>query len=144
MKINNGYYFEAGGYEFECEMIDAISFFANKEWGPSAVKFSTEKQDRFEGTDLFLLGIPVDVTMAFERKNRIRKLESLSRDGVDIHFGVRFGNGKVSFKTPVLVIGVETALGITKNNMWLAIDGIKSNISEILNEGMDRYFTAVE
>jgi len=45
---------------------------------------------------------------------------------------------------PVLVIGAETAIGITKNNMWITLDIIKDNIHEILNTGMDEYFLATE
>jgi len=45
---------------------------------------------------------------------------------------------------PVLVIGAATAIGITKANMWCALDIIKSNIHKILNTGMDEYFLATE
>lgn len=65
-------------------------------------------------------------------------------DGVTIDFGVRFGNNKATFKTPVLVIGADSALGITRSNMWIALETIKDNIQKILNTGMDAYFFAIE
>lgn len=138
------YFFESGGYEFESEIVDIMSAFAKSEWGKNAVKFSTERQDRFEGTDLFVLGIPIDVTLAFEIKNKTRRLGEWSLNGVTVDFGIRFGNGKSDFKTPVLVIGAETAIGITKSNVWAVLDTIKSNIHDILGIGMDKYLLATE
>ena len=140
MSISERCYFESSGYEFEAEMADFITSFAKREWGESAVKFSTEQQDRYEGTDIFLLGVPVDITLDFSGKNKTKLLDTLVIDGVTIDLGVRFGNGKADFKTPVLVIGAGTALGITKHNMYIALDTIKSNIMKILDLGMDRYF----
>ena len=144
MSIRNNYFFEAGGHEFESGVVDVLSAFAKREWGSSAVKFSTTQQDRYEGTDLFVLGVPIDVTLAFDKKNKTRRLETLELDGVTIDLGIRFGNGKAQFKTPVLVIGAETALGITKTNMWITLEIIKSNILKILDLGMDKYFLAAE
>ena len=144
MAMNERYFFEASGYEFEAEMADFLTLFAKREWGSSAVKFSTARQDRFEGTDIFVLGIPIDITLDFSGKNKTRKLDTLELDGVTIDLGVRFGNGRAKFKTPVLVIGAETACGITNHNMWIALDIIKANISKILDLGMDKYFQAVE
>ena len=88
--------------------------------------------------------MPIDVTLAFDKKNKTRRLETLELDGVTIDLGIRFGNGKAQFKTPVLVIGAETALGITKSNMWITLEIIKSNILKILDLGMDKYFLAAE
>jgi len=144
MNISERYFFEAGGHEFESFIADIVSIFAKREWGTKAVKFSTEKQDLYEGTDLFVLGVPIDVTLAFAKKEKTNRLETLVIDGVTIDFGLRLGNWKANFKTPVLVIGAETAVGITKSNMWAVLDTFKSNIKEILDTGMDQYFLATE
>ena len=142
--MSSSYYFEAAGYEFEALMVEVVHRVAAREWGAKSVKFSTMQQDRYEGTDLFILGVPVDITLAFAKKNRTHKVGSLQFDGVTIDFGVRFGNGKVKFETPVLVIGAETAVGITKSNMWVCIDTIKRHVKEILDIGMDGYFDVAE
>ena len=142
--ISNQYFFESGGHTFESEVADILTAFARQEWGFKSVKFSTKKEDRFEGTDLFVLGIPVDVTLAFADKNKTRWLGKLSIDGVTIDFGLRTGNGKSQFKKPVLVIGAETAVSITKSNMWYALSTIKANIKKILDFGMDEYLFATE
>ena len=144
MRMNNRYYFESSGYEFESYLSEFITLFARREWGSSAVKFSTDRQDRFEGTDIFVLGIPVDITLDFARKNKTRLLGSLELDGVTIDLGIRFGNGRADFKTPVLVIGAESACGITKQNMWVTLDTIKSNILNILDLAMDKYLQVAE
>ena len=138
--MRTNYFFETGGQGFELEMADIVSLHARREWGAKAVRFGTQYQDKFEGTDFFVLGVPIDVTLAFEKKNKTRKLGSMNLDGLTIDFGIRFGNRKANFKTPVLVIGAHTAIGITMNNMWIALDTIKRNIHEILNIGMDKYF----
>lgn len=144
MSIRNNYFFETGGLEFEAGIVDVVQSFATREWGVGAVKFSTTRQDRFEGTDIFVLGVPIDVTLDFERKSKTRRLGGLSVDGINIDFGVRFGNRKANFNLPVLVIGAAAAVGITKANIWLVLDIIRDNITEILNVGMDEYFTATE
>jgi hypothetical protein len=144
MFAKNQLFFEVGGYEFESGVVDIVSDFAKSEWGNKAIKFSTVQQDRYEGTDVFVLGVPIDVTLAFEKKNKTRKLGALSLNGVTIDFRLRFGNGKAKVQTPVPVIGAETAVGISKSNMWVALDTIKCHIREILNKGMDKYFVALE
>lgn len=144
MGVYNHYYFDAGGHEFEAGIIDIVSAFARRAWGDRAVKFSTGRQDRYEGTDIFVLGIPIDITLAFAAKNMTRKLSGLEYNGVTLDFGIRVGNGKAKFKTPVLVIGAETAIGITKSNMWAVLDTIKSHIQEILDTGMDQYLLATD
>jgi hypothetical protein len=144
MYTKNQFFFEVGGCEFESGVVDIVSDFAKSEWGNKSIQFSTVQQDRYEGTDVFVLGVPIDITLAFEKKNKTRKLGALSLNGVTIDFGLRFGNGKAKFQTPVLVIGAETALGISKSNMWVALDTIKYHVREILNKGMDAYFLATE
>jgi hypothetical protein len=137
------YFYESTGHEFEGEVISILSAFARAEWGKDAVQFATEKQDKHEGTDLFILKTPIDVTLDFEQKNRMRKLGNIKLDGITIEFGIRFGNSKANFKTPVLVIGATSAVEITKSNMWYTLDVIKSHVRNILDVGMDKYF-AVE
>ena len=113
MGVYDSYFFEAGGFEFESELVDILSSFAQSEWGIGAVKFSTAQQDRHEGTDIFVLGVPIDITLAFDKKNRTRKLGTMEMDGLNIDFGIRFGNQKAKFKIPVLVLGAESIIGIT-------------------------------
>ena len=144
MGVYNSYFFESGGLEFESEIVDILSSFAQREWGIGAVKFSTTQQDHYEGTDIFVLGVPIDITLAFDKKNKTRRLGTMAMDGLNIDFGIRFGNHKANFKMPVLVIGAESVIGITKSNMWVALDAIKNNIQAIVNKGMDEYFLATE
>jgi len=143
-KSSDRYFFEADGYEFESEIVDIVYTFAKRSWGAGSIKFSTAHQDRYEGTDFFVLGIPTDITLAFETKNKTRKLGEMILDGVTVDFGIRFGNGKTSFESPVLVIGAKTALGVNKSNMWYVLDTIKTYVEEILDVGMDKYLLATD
>jgi len=70
MSIRTNYFFETGGFDFESKVVDVVSTFAKREWGIGAVKFSTVQQDRYEGTDIFVLKVPIDVTLAFEKKEQ--------------------------------------------------------------------------
>ncbi|MCL2841619.1 MAG: hypothetical protein FWE05_12705 [Defluviitaleaceae bacterium] len=144
MYTSTHYFFESAGLEFESLMVDVITKMSKREWGAKSITFSTTKQDRFEGTDIFVLGVPMDITLAFSKKNRMKKLGSMVFDGVTVEFGLRFGNAKANFKTPVLVIGVETAIGITKSNMYVVLDTIKENVLNIINDAMDAYLVATE
>ena len=45
---------------------------------------------------------------------------------------------------PVLVVGVEAAIEITKENMWIALDTLRTHVREILNTGMDKYLLATD
>jgi len=130
------------GGELEESFVDIVCVFAKSEWGNDTVKLCTVRQDRFEGTDLYVLGVPIDITMAYSRKNKMKELSYRVYEGVTIDFGLRIGNGKVTFETPVLVIGIETALGICKHNLGVVMETIKTHISDILNVGMDEYFQA--
>jgi len=139
------YFFEKSslGIEFETDMVEVISSFAKKTWGTSSVKFTTTKQDRYEGTDLFVLGIPVDITTAYKTKKRMKHLKKIVRNGMVFELGLRYGNEYCTFKTPVLVIGVKTEYcEITKANSWCVLGDIKANIEEVLNIGMDKYLWA--
>lgn len=142
--MRDKYSFESGGNEFEADMVDVISHYAQKEWGNSSITVSTMNQDRYEGTDVFVLGVPVDVTINYQNKRHTRKLTEMLFDGITVEFGLRTGNGRKTFKTPVLVVGVEAAAGITFGNMWAVIDSVKGKIGDILDTGMDEYFAATE
>ena len=133
------------GEKLEEMLMDEISRFAIKNWGKGAFKFSAIKQDRLDGVDFFVLGVPVDVTLNYNRKNRMRKLDiSLSFEGISVDFGIRFGNGKAQFKTPVLVIGIDSALRLTHSNMAGEIGLLRDGLDQILNSGMDAYFDACD
>ena len=139
------FYFDATGYCFEADIIEEMGKFAVKEWGTKSFRFSTFSEDRYMGVDCYVLGVPVDVTLAYENKRRMKRLVyTLSYDGIEISFGVRYGNGRTVFEQPVLVIGVSNALGVKNSNLRYIIDNVKDNFREILNSGMDLYFETVD
>ena len=136
---------ESTGIEFEETIIEKCGFVSKETWGASAFKFSTVTQDKMKGTDFFVLGVPVDVTLDLDNKRHTKISKDIEIDLLvaKVRFGVRFGNGHVKFDTPVLVIGFDTLLD---RNDVLSIASFISNSKfvEILNTGMDYYFETVE
>lgn len=137
--------FESTGIEFEETIIEKCGTISKETWGASAFKFSTLTQDKMSGTDFFVLGIPVDVTLNLENKRHTKISSDIEIDLAiaKVRFGVRFGNGRVKFETPVLVIGFDTMLG-RRDVLTIASSISKSKFVEILNSGMDFYFDTVE
>ena len=129
---------------FEDDILEAVSSFARRMWGPAAVKLSTERQDKHEGTDISVLGVPIDVTLNYGMKDKMRQVDEIRLDWLTVRLGIRFGNKYADFRTPVLVIGVESLAEIYMGNLWLAIDALKERIGDILEAGFDRYFVATE
>jgi len=71
---------------------------------------ANESQDQKEGTDFFICGIRVDVTMK-PVKNKVKYLDSFVIPGCTIHVQLRYGNRRLDFKEPVLVMYFESFIG---------------------------------
>ena len=133
------------GIEFEDAVTQIVERYSLKSWGIGAFKFSTLKQDKFEGTDFTVLGVPMDITLNYEAKKRMIPVSrTLTYGNLSVQFGVKTGNVRKRFETPVLVLGFSSLWNVTKDNMWLIIDEIKNNLQEILEVGMDEYFAVTE
>jgi hypothetical protein len=143
--LNMKYTFiESLGIEFEDSIIEKIGTFSAKIWGSNSCILSSMKVDQYQGTDFNLLGIPVDVTLNYDGKNYMRRLETTINTGVcTVNFGIRFANGKVKFEKPVLVIGFNFAF-INKGNVASLVDLCSESLQEILDTGMDLYLDTVE
>jgi hypothetical protein len=64
--------------------------------------FATEQEDRKFGTDFFAYGVPMDVTLDFDGKDKLEVLPGrlkLDDDGNVVKFGMRFGNAHHDFET---------------------------------------------
>jgi hypothetical protein len=118
--------------------------FSKEEWGVGAFRFSTEREDKIEGADMYVLGVPIDFTLCIGKATRMRKIKTTIKiDGYAFEFGVRYGNAYHTYAQPVLVIGVEGGTKITKSNAYVLVDSIKRNCKNILNTAMDCYFDVV-
>lgn len=133
------------GKEFEGELIEKISYTFKEE-----DCFSTEQQDLFDGTDIFIYGIPCDFTYNFAGKDHMEILpEGLElAPGIEVRFGVRTGNshnGYTQFKTPVLVIGFEGVDDeIIRNWMEKIVDRFVGKIHDIIEVGQSQYWDWVD
>jgi hypothetical protein len=134
------YFFDSLGFTFEAAVVEYLYKSAVKAWGKRAVTYSTAREDKEEGVDFYVLKIPVDVTLNYAGKRRTKNLPCiLEHEGITVRFGVRFGNACHTFKTPVLVIGVEHVFNITRFNFMDVLDSLSCKIKEMLEIGMDAY-----
>ena len=134
---------ESTGIEFEDRIIEKCGCVCIERWGAGAFSISTVSEDKLKGTDFFVLGVPIDVTLNIKNKTHTTVSDfTIDLGFVKVTFGVRFGNGRVKFETPVLVLGFETLLD-RKDVMKLTNLISKSELIEILNKGMDFYFETV-
>ena len=101
-----------------------------------------------KGTDLFIENVPVDLTTDFSGKDYTEMIKVPSNMqfricGIEIKFGIRYGNACGRFQTPVLVIGIDaTPFEIEKvyKSFMMAFQW-KAN--EIINAGLTSYRQAL-
>lgn len=75
-------------------------------------------EDRYAGTDLFLCGVPVDITEYPAGKNCYTPLFSVNCGVFQFSAGIRTGNGRVWFDRPVLVLGFELYPAPRRGKEW--------------------------
>ena len=70
---------------------------------------SGTEMDTRKGTDFLFNGIPIDVTYNFFGKDNMTIIEDSYTLplGVTVKFGIRYGNNRSRFTTPVLVVGFQ-------------------------------------
>ena len=138
------------GLEFESEM-KQITYDCFREEckvvSKKVARNSTKKQDRENGTDFFVWGVPVDFTLTIDTKDHcIISPTVMKVGGHDVRFGIRTGNnykgdcpknGYHEFPEPVLVIGVS---GIVRSWLATSIEAIKKELVSIYDAAMDFYW----
>lgn len=131
------------GQEFEDVIMEKIGVFSIETWGKGSFKSTVNTLlDKNAGTDGILMGVPIDVTLDYISKRQTKKLSNIEFDFGSVTFGIRYGNGKVKFETPVLVIGFDVI--IPKQYLVNTVDMIANSFEEILETGMDLYLEATE
>lgn len=101
--------------------------------------------DKFQGTDLFIWGIPCDFTYDIMGKDNMDLLDEEVRllSDCTLKFGVRTGNshnGYTPFETPVLVIGVQASdwyIGRYATKIALAF---KKRLHDIIDVAQSAYW----
>lgn len=97
--------------------------------------------DYYGGTDLEIMGVPVDVTYYFKGKDHTVILPSEVETPVStIKYGVRTGNGHVKFQQPVLVIGVDEEDSFIRMFLERLAECVKHMARKILETGFDAYW----
>ncbi|MCL1839652.1 hypothetical protein FWF89_01460 [Candidatus Saccharibacteria bacterium] len=139
----------SAGHELETQLIDVFGIHFTKKGkvlSTSEFRFATSQEDRELGTDAFIYGLPCDFTCNFAGKNHMIDLHiNVDLPGIGlVRFGVRTGNGRVKFETPVLVIGIETEGYFSKSFIPNIIDSISHKIDDIINVGQEAYWNCCD
>lgn len=139
------FYFENSGISFESEVTEVIGTICEQSWGKTSFRYSSTKEDRYKGTDFWVLGVPVDVTLDIDRSSHTTLCKNeVEFDLGSFVFGVRTGNNYGTFEQPVLVIGVKSNLYISIKNYIDVVGFMKPKLKEVLEMGMDEYWNCVD
>lgn len=93
------------------------------------------------GTDLFIWGIPVDLTCAIAGKDHIEKLPLTTEVfGIKVEFAVRTANYHHRFRTPVLVIGFASTESFARAWMDRITEEFCVRIEEIMDMAQSQYW----
>ena len=130
------------GQDFEGRIVDAFHSYSIKNGTEKYfVNTARTQLDTYYGTDVIVDGIPVDVTCSFSRKKRIIKLaDTIEVDGEKVFFGIRLGNGHITFPNPVVVVGIDTDMHFLNSFMANVCDSISSVIPEIMDIVNERFY----
>ena len=151
MKASGKFYPASAGEKLEAMSVELFE----EEYGINAVKYNVgSSKDLYEGNDLELFRIPLDITMNpnkdhTEWSKKITRIPFMGFNGIAIKWGVRTGNshkGFTRFETPVLVMQVD---GIPSNQFFFNYmvnikSAIKKNLREIVDNGMDFYYNFMD
>lgn len=128
------------GIDFEDELVDLCS----RHFKADFKNYANTKKDWHEGVDVEIYRVGIDFTTNFSGKDHMEILPCLiSGKFIDIKFGVRTANshnGYTKFKTPVLVIGIDSDPSYVRGWMANIIDDFKRDIENIINVGQDAYW----
>ncbi len=133
------------GNILERELCNTFGRYFEKKSGAiktSEFRWSTKEEDTKQGTDAFIYGLPVDFTCNFKNKDSMHDLKvGIRIPGVcNIHFGVRTGNWRFNFETPVLVIGFDTGKRLKQREVKTIVGTISCWINDIIETGSSAYW----
>ncbi|MDO4271404.1 MAG: hypothetical protein Q4C83_00245 [Candidatus Saccharibacteria bacterium] len=151
---NNLWVDKPAGELFEHTMIRVLKN-VYKENPRAVVDYTGTRRDTHEGTDCTLMGIPLDITLNYEGKDKINNLvdtfELTSRANgcgellANVKFGIRLGNRHAKFRLPVLVFGVSLMPTI---NFWryeeLIYDALRRDMRSMFDRMQDKYLDYCE
>jgi hypothetical protein len=108
--------------------------------GKGSVRTGTPHEDFQKGTDFFLYGIPVDVTLRDKGGQIKAVIGKFQTEAYAVILGIREWNSHVKFPQPVLVMWF-----CIKNPQINQVDRLVQMITyEHLNEAMDRYVNYID
>ena len=124
------------GHEYESAFIFYMKKYVE-------VERATKEQDEKGGTDLFIERIPSDITSAFVTKKFMTYTHYSTK--LDLFFGIRTGNGVVTFKDPVVVLGNNYEPGYCRDFIIPDLSSyIRDNAQYIADEISDTYWAYMD
>ena len=130
------------GKELEGEVIQKVKCKLTE----NCCRSAGEVEDVCCGTDLYVYGLPIDLTYNFRGKDHMSILPGAVElmPGIKIRFGVRTGNthlGHTKFAVPVLVIGIDGANDLIVRGWMDTLTRLFSEkIDEIIEVGQSGYW----
>ena len=137
------------GNEFEDSLsFETHDYFREKKDFKAVETLSGSEMDLYEGSDLKIWGVPVDLTFAFSAKDNMTVIsQTVELECSTVKFGVRFGNthkGFTKFTTPVLVIGVDEDTRFIKMYLERLAESFRRHLNRILEVGFDSYWDTLD
>lgn len=136
------YSWDSIGNDLETELTERMAANQVDMWGHNTIKVSTYTQDRDEGTDVFVCGIPVDITLNTAKNHTFWFKNTIDLDYMSIMFGLRRRNGRSKFLLPVLVMCIVAS--VSRDNYMDVVNMLIPELKAALDIGMDLYLDAVE
>lgn len=98
---------------------------------------SSRESDRYWGTDFYFYRLPVDLSLNPNKKQVVWSINLIDLPSCSIKVGARFGNGRVKFEEPVMVL-----LFLPK--VW-QYNLMASDVTEdVLQEASDIFWTLID
>lgn len=98
-------------------------------------------EDLFEGTDLWMDEVRVDVTMNEQKQGTIKFYGKEELKDVTVHFGIRTDNGQYELPEPVVVLYFETRIEINKRQAGnIPKNFCSAEVQAIVNGVFDTYY----
>jgi hypothetical protein len=116
-----------------------MKYYFKKLYGDAFIPANHE-EDCYEGTDFFINGIRIDVTLK-PVKRKAKYIDSFVIPGCTIHVQLRYGNHVQDFSEPVLLLYFESFIG---NDPYDLVDLIEEECDrEFFDKVLSLYQVAV-
>ena len=108
--------------------------FASSDYSFRSFRKASEKEDREEGTDFFCGGLRFDITEDFCGKDNLTLKAGIHLPNFWVELGIRTGNQRVTFREPVVVLGIQVPSCTSKKEI---VRELSNHWSELFGKSFD-------